>query len=83
MRSNCSNLKILPDFIVMNGIKKYYYITLTCSINCVTFLVLSIQINLPVVPNLGFCPQIWGFHYLSGYLGFSSGDLVFLGINNV
>ena len=22
MRSNCSNLKILPDFIVMNGVKK-------------------------------------------------------------
>jgi len=39
MRLNCSNLKILPDCIVMNGIKKYCYIALASSINCVTFLV--------------------------------------------
>jgi len=41
MRLNCSNLKISPDCIVMNGIKKYCYITLPSSINCVTFLVQS------------------------------------------
>jgi len=67
----------------MNGVKKYYYITLTCSINRVTLWHFRFEMVWPVVPNLGFCPQIWGFQCHSGYLGFSSGDVVFLGINSV
>jgi len=42
-RRNCSNFQIVFYCIVMNGIFNniIYYITLTCSISCVTFLVLS------------------------------------------
>jgi len=42
MWRNCSNFYILFDFIVVNSIlRKYYYITLSCSKSFVTFLVLS------------------------------------------
>jgi len=56
MKPNCSNLQILPDCIVWNGIlpafcfRKYYYkyITLTCS--------MTYEMIWPVVPNLEFFP---------------------------
>jgi len=63
MRPNCNSVKILLDYIVMNGIKKYYYITLTGSINCVV----PFKMIWLVVPNLEFCPQIWGFQCFSGF----------------
>jgi len=77
MRPICSNFKILPGFIVMNGITKYFYITLTCSMNCATFLVLSIRNDLASGAKPIFSLQIWDFQCISG---FSSGDLVFLGL---
>jgi len=41
MRQNCSNLQILLDCTVSNGIFiKHYFITFTCSISCVTVLIL-------------------------------------------
>ena len=67
MRLNCSNLKILPDVIVTNGIKNYYCITLICSINCVTFLVLWIRNYLSSGAKPGVFPQIWDF---TAFLGF-------------
>ena len=69
---------LLLHCIVMNGIfKKYYYITFTCSISCVTFLVLSNDLTNGA--KFEVLSQELGFQCLAGFLLFSSEDLFFLG----
>jgi len=68
MLRNCSNfqIQILFDGIVMTGnLKKYYHITLTCSVSCVTFLVLSNWFS-QWRQIWGFSPDL-GFQCLSGF----------------
>jgi len=77
---NCNDFQILLDCIVITGIlNKYYNITVSCSISCVSFLGLS--------KWFGKWHQTWNFTPRSGVfnalLDFSSEDLIFLGFNCV
>ena len=73
-----SNVQILLDCIAMNGIfKKYYYITFTCSISCVTFW--CFQSDLASDAKFGVLSLELGFKCLGEFLGVSSEDLGFLG----
>jgi len=81
MRPNYINFQILLDCIVLKCIfRKYYYITLTCSISCVTFFVLFVLSKLfrQSCQTWGFAPKSGVFNSL---LGSSSEDLGFLWIN--
>jgi len=76
MRRNCSKFQLLLDCFVMNGIfKKHNYIALTCSISCVSFLVLSswfcqwLQTRV-FAPNQSLKCVCGVFLWSSGFLGF-------------